>query len=632
MRDLFDGQNVSNRAWFLLAAVLLVARIAIAAHLPLLGDEAFYWQESRALAPSYSDVPPMTAWLIALGTSIGGDTLLGIRWPFLLLGAALPWLLRYWALSRLQSERDANLVAVSATLLPLIGTGGVLALPDVPLTVLMLAAFVVLDRAADRWYWRDGGMLGICVALALLTHWRAALLVMVGLLWLLLSRRGRSSWRQPAWWLAVWVAVVGFLPVLWFNATHQWSALHFQLIERNPWSFQSAGLWIGIEQFLVLTPLLAVVWVAAWRSAWRQRAAAPFDLSWIGAAGIVGFYLVVGLFADNERTRIHWPQPGYLPVLLAVPALLREWRSGPAWQRFVARYCLAAAACATALLLGLAAFTASPNPAQQQFASSVLGEGFMGWAQVTRETRRLAAALPDDAVIVADNFLLGAQLEFALSDSPRPVYVLDHPRNVRHGRQPQLAIWRRDEIHLLASTWSRGLLVVEVTARAPVEWLDAWQSLCGRFGSLRWLHEERIAGSESSFLYAGISPKQAGLQPDCQTPVMARLDFPTADQPVWRQQPLRVQGWAIADDFGIAAVEVWLDGRPIGTAEMHLPSPHVHEQWPQSRDPDHPNVGFHLDVDLADSAPGRHRVEVDVRSRDRSALVRRFGPVWVQVD
>ncbi|HMB57769.1 MAG TPA: hypothetical protein VKM35_11240, partial [Arenimonas sp.] len=51
-------------------AVLLALKIILAARLPLFVDEAFYAWESRRLAWAYSDLPGLTAWLIALGRGL----------------------------------------------------------------------------------------------------------------------------------------------------------------------------------------------------------------------------------------------------------------------------------------------------------------------------------------------------------------------------------------------------------------------------------------------------------------------------------------------------------------------------------------------------------------------------------
>src|SRR3546814_11590467 len=67
-------------------------KVAMASRLPLFVDEAFYWQESRHLSWAYSDLPGLTAWLIRLGDFMFGEGRLALRAPFLLIAAALPWL------------------------------------------------------------------------------------------------------------------------------------------------------------------------------------------------------------------------------------------------------------------------------------------------------------------------------------------------------------------------------------------------------------------------------------------------------------------------------------------------------------------------------------------------------------
>ena len=65
-------------------------------------------------------------------------------------------------------------------------------------------------------------------------------------------------------------------------------------------------------------------------------------------------------------------------------------------------------------------------------------------------------------------------LDFAFA-SRRPVYALDHPINTKHGRAPQLALWRRDERALRDLAPGRLLVVIEPTARREREraaWLE----------------------------------------------------------------------------------------------------------------------------------------------------------------
>ena len=61
----------------LLAMVTL--RYWVAGHSDFETDEAYYWLWSRRLATSYYDHPPIVAYLIRLGTSLFGDTVVAIR-------------------------------------------------------------------------------------------------------------------------------------------------------------------------------------------------------------------------------------------------------------------------------------------------------------------------------------------------------------------------------------------------------------------------------------------------------------------------------------------------------------------------------------------------------------------------
>jgi len=62
------SETISTRyaltAFALLWFATQIIKVFLAANLAPFGDEAFYWQESRALAWSYTDVPPATALLI----------------------------------------------------------------------------------------------------------------------------------------------------------------------------------------------------------------------------------------------------------------------------------------------------------------------------------------------------------------------------------------------------------------------------------------------------------------------------------------------------------------------------------------------------------------------------------------
>lgn len=98
----------------LVVALVTLVRLAFVAVSPvgLAADEAQYWDWSRTPALSYYSKGPGIAWLIALGTSILGDTELGVRLFAPLSGAATALLVG--ASARLAYPRTRHVAAYGA--------------------------------------------------------------------------------------------------------------------------------------------------------------------------------------------------------------------------------------------------------------------------------------------------------------------------------------------------------------------------------------------------------------------------------------------------------------------------------------------------------------------------------------
>jgi hypothetical protein len=476
-----DSWRRWRTAFWVVWTVVLLAKIVLATTLDPFGDEAWYWQESRHLALGYSDLPPATALLIRLGETLFGHSTFAMRTPFLLLGALLPLLLV--RLTRRVFDADTAWRAGLLTLgLPLLATLGLFALPDVPLTVASAYALDALERSLRTRDGRAWAALGLALAGAFLSHYRAAMLLLTGLAFLVFTAKGRAQWRQPSLWIALGLALLGFVPTLLFNATHDWVGLGFQLVERHPWSFHADALVQPLEQAIVCTPLFYVLMLwAAWQACRRTRRGAPWD--WLAVCAVVpiGAYFIIGCFADDTRFRAHWPLPGYLPLVIVVPVLLRE--------SHVRLRVTAVAAFATLALGCVAAFAylslaAVPGGAVLLARVKAFPEHFVGWRETAQQTHALLDQAPfRDRVLVADNFMLAAELDFALN-SARAVYALDQPINTKHGRGAQLALWQRDENALQDLGAQLVLLVSEPTARRERERALWMQSLCGRIAQL----------------------------------------------------------------------------------------------------------------------------------------------------
>ncbi|MHA6203204.1 ArnT family glycosyltransferase [Dyella soli] len=494
---------------------LFLIKLMLAASLSPFGDEAFYWQESRQLAWGYSDLPPLTAWLIRLGETVAGHGLLGMRWPFLLLGSALPWLVRAFAREAFD-ERAGWQAGLLCLALPLAGSLGVLAVPDVPLTVATMLAVLALARAMDGDHLRDWLLLGAALAVCWLSHYRAAMPMLAGLLLCVITPRGRRQWRRPGFWAALGVAAIGLVPLAISNWEQRGAGVAFQLVERNPWSFHADALVQPLEQAIACTPplYLLLLWTA-WR-AWKLRGdeRSPWDIIAVVSLVFIVSYFVLGLFADDLRFRAHWPLPGYLPLLAALPVLLRDVRQvHEKW--LVAIFVLATIGQLGGLLyLGMA--TDAGGTRALAGVKAFPGR-FVGWRESGEVAQSLLAGHP--GVLVADNFMLAAEIDFQL-DGRVPVYVLDSSLNVKHGRAPQLAAWRRDEAALRsAHAGEPMLLAVEETAvreRNRPDWL---RSLCRRIEQPQPLRRlDLFAGRKRIAFYAGrvaAGPTTSGTGDEC---------------------------------------------------------------------------------------------------------------------
>lgn len=592
-------------------SVLSLAKIALAARLPLFVDEAFYAWESRHPAWAYSDLPGMTAWLIGLGRAMAGGQVLAVRALFLVIGAALPWLVVRIAARWFGTEAGWR-AGLWALLMPLAGLTGVLAMPDVPL---LLAALLCLDGIAQlRERVSVAGWLALTVGLVVggFSHYRFAIVVLAGLLGLVCDARSRRLLRDARLWLALAVGALAWLPLLLWNLDHAGAGWRFQVLERNPWSWHLSALtWLPI-QALVVTPLLFVFALLAGVGLQRRRREDP-DGPWgllfgIGLVSVAG-YFVLGFFADAERVSFHWPLAGWLVLVIALAGLDRPHTRG--WA--VATNAVAGLGLASVLVWLMAASV--PAWRERLATTGFYPQDFAGIAPVVDALRK--KSLPADARIVADNFEIAAQLAFALDRAD--ILVLDHPHNHRHGRAAQLAQWRvqwnaADRVSG-PPTW----LVVDDGAVAMKKRLQAYHALCAQMGGLTAADVIEFDRGRQRYLLFAPPASASRTEQHCITPALAWIDAPTGKQVL--RSSFAVSGWAFKDGAGIDRVVITLDGQPVADADYGRAMPQVAGYWKISTDPQQPRVGFDAVVDASALPAGKHRLGLVLYGKNGSVEV-----------
>lgn len=314
----------------LLIAAFTLLRLLLAATVPLLPQEAYYWSWSRHLDWSYFDHPPLATYSIALTTALFGQTVFGIKLASVLW--SLGWNL-VWARLVLDMYGDRRLAFWSIAALNLTvvyEVFGVAPTPDAPLifawSAAIWAVWKVTQTGLARWWF----VAGVFIGLSWLAKYSGVLLLPIVFLYLLTSPQQRHWLLKPQPWLAALLALLIFAPVLWWNSQHDWVSLAFQSSRRvegmGGFKPRYFAMLVG-TQFLLLTPYVFVIVVATlWRDGrdGRDWLAGRLDdrarLLWLsGAVPIVLFTLI----SFRSIVKLNWLAPAYWSlVILGVHHLL----------------------------------------------------------------------------------------------------------------------------------------------------------------------------------------------------------------------------------------------------------------------------------------------------------------------
>src|ERR1700688_1666126 len=272
--------NSAFRRWLAviaLTAAMTVLRVIYASLMDLRTDEAYYWTWSKENVLSFLDHPPMIAWFIRFGTAIFGDTNLGVRFAGIV-AMLVTQLLLADIVRRVTHDVRAIMIAV---LMPeaALYYGLLMAKvsPDValiPFAVAMVWALVRLHESGDGRWWLAGG---VFAGLSLLSKFTAVMLLPAVAAFVLVPD-WRWRWpRSPYPWLAALIALVLFLPVLIWNAEHDWASFRFQVVRAiatHEMSLRTVGDYIGLQfglvGFVLLPVMLSGVTLTAWRG-YRRR-------------------------------------------------------------------------------------------------------------------------------------------------------------------------------------------------------------------------------------------------------------------------------------------------------------------------------------------------------------------------
>ena len=400
---------------------LLVLRLVYLGMPELLREEAYYWNYAQHLDIGYLDHPPMVAWIIWINTTLMGHSEFSIR-----IGAFFCWLITAFfsfGLTRNLFDKSTAFRAVLLlSTLPFFFCTGLIMTPDAPLVACWAGALYFLERAMlgeRRLAWWG---VGVFVGFGMLSKYTIALLGPATLLFLLLDTRARRWLSAPEPYAAILVAILLFLPVIIWNANHNWASFVFQSTRRLRHSFNFSLHELVGSVLLLLTPtgILAVLSIVVSKMAAKEGDNRSQKAS-VGRKNKFAVILAVlplsvfFIFSLTRTVKVNWTGPLWL---VTVPFMAMYMAKGVnfesrrllgyvhrAWPGTIVTVLLIYGAMLHYLVLGLPGLPySSKNP-------------LVGWKDLGRQVARIEDAIEERTgreplVVGLDKYRIASELAF----------------------------------------------------------------------------------------------------------------------------------------------------------------------------------------------------------------------------
>jgi 4-amino-4-deoxy-L-arabinose transferase-like glycosyltransferase len=438
----------------------VIVRLLLAAVIPVFPDEAYYWEWSRRLAPGYFDHPPAIALLIRVGGELlapigSAASSLGVR-----LGPTLAGLVASVATiataRRLGGDGAALRAGVVIACVPFAAAGLLIATPDAPLLACVAVALYTLTGALESkpnsprstlWW----AATGIALGGAFWSKYTSIVLPLGVLLAVLVRSDLRVRLRERGPYLACVVATIVFLPVLLWNARHDWISFTYQIehgLGGSSGSFAVAALkregdYIGGQAGLASPILFVLLAISVARGLRKSASPESFTLATVAA-------LTFGLFAYSalrKHVEPNWPAPAYIPAIVLL-ATTRWTERGTRWLRWGIGL-----ATAMSLIIYMQGLTPILPIAPRR---DPIARAF-GWRELTAEVqaamRKATAENGARSWAGGDRYQEASELAFH-SDDHAPTFAFN-----LGGRRNQYDLWPR--FYELASPGDNLVLVLD---------------------------------------------------------------------------------------------------------------------------------------------------------------------------
>ena len=331
-------EKIFNRTNTLIFVLITTAwRAYLSATLQLHPDEAYYWLWSRHLDLGYYDHSPLVAYFIRL-TTVFSQNEFCVRLSGLIGLLILSWLCWKLALQLFENETAAAASVILFNSLPLTLSGSIIITPDLPAFFFWsLSAYFAwqITRTQKAFFWY---LLGVSFGFGLLSKYTAVLFAPSFFLFIILT--DERKWLKTVHpYLALILGFACFLPVVYWNAAHQWISFKFQLghgLSGQKYSLGKLVEYLG-GQMLVAGPVLWLAGMYAGFVYLFKKDKPKLFLSLLTLPIIVFF-----AFSSLKKSAgPNWPAAAYFTFSVIAGAYFTESgriRRGVLWLAFITSF------------------------------------------------------------------------------------------------------------------------------------------------------------------------------------------------------------------------------------------------------------------------------------------------------
>ena len=274
---------MSNKNIFWLITFFTAIRLIVAPSFGLGVDEAHYVLYGYYLDLSYVDHPPLVGWVQAAMLYLFSDSILTARLPAIALMAILSWQCYRFMLIINATQKQALWATAALNSSFMFGAIGLMLLPENFLLALIYPIIMSVLRIEEAGKLREYLWLGILLGLAGLAKYTAVLLVFPLLLYIVANKR-TDLLINPRILLTAAVGFVMILPVLLWNASHDWISFTYQSthVTGNTTLDFKSFLRSTVAQFAAYNPFLFAIAFYGLVASFRSKCSPLILAAWIG--------------------------------------------------------------------------------------------------------------------------------------------------------------------------------------------------------------------------------------------------------------------------------------------------------------------------------------------------------------